>query len=210
MSSGVDRWLRSRAETLLKNTGVREGSCVLDFGCWKGRYTIPAARIVGDRGHVYAVDKDKPTLRKMKRRARKEGLRNIEVLYVPADGSIPVQDQVADLVLLYDVLHGGYLPERAQRKNVLRQIHRVLRFGGRLSCYLTHVKEYRLTFRKLLGEIESTGFRLCGESRRTLVHEDKVVRGRVFCFEKSSHSKRPRAQRRPSRKRSARPKGRKA
>lgn len=210
MSSNADRWLQSRAEPFLEKTGIRKGSCVLDFGIWEGRYTIPAARIVGDRGHVYAVDKDKPALRKMKRRAKKEGLRNIEAIYVPADESIPVQDQVADLVLLYDVLHGGYFPEKAQRKNVLRQIHRILKLGGRLSCYLTHVKEYRLTFRELLEEIESTGFRLRGESRRTLVHEDKVVRGRVFCFEKSSRSKRARGRQRLSKKRSARTTGRKA
>ncbi len=198
MATQVDRWLRHSAQPFLRRTGIRKGHCVLDFGIWEGRYTIPAARIVGDQGHVYAVDKDKPTLRKMKRRAKKEGLRNIEELYVPADGSIPVQDQVADLVLLYDVLHGGYFPEKAQRKNVLREIYRVLRFGGQLSCYLTHLKEYRLTFRELLQEIESTGFHRRGESRRTLVHEDKVVRGRVFSFEKRSGPKQLR-HRRPER-----------
>jgi len=162
---------------------------VLDFGCSEGRYTIPAARIVEDEGHVYAVDKDKPALRVMKRRAKKEGLHNIEAIHVPPDGSIPIQAQVADLALLYDVLHGGYLPEKPQRKSVLREIHRVLKRRGRLSCYLTHVKEYRLTFSELLREIESTGFRLLGDSRRTLLHQNEVVRGRVFSFEKRSGSK---------------------
>jgi ubiquinone/menaquinone biosynthesis C-methylase UbiE len=184
MKAQADRWVRNRAQPLLRRIGVRKGICLLDFGCWEGRYTLPAARIVGDEGRVYAVDKDKTALRVLTRTADKEGLRNIEIFHVPPDGNIPIQARVADLALLYDVLHGGYLPEKAQRKRVLREIHRVLKPGGRLSCYLTHVKKYRLTFRELLGEIERTGFRLRGESRRTLLHSDNVVRGRVFSFEK--------------------------
>jgi ubiquinone/menaquinone biosynthesis C-methylase UbiE len=195
MAAHVDRWLRTRAQSFLRRTGIRNGRCVLDFGCWEGRYTIPAARIVGDEGLVYAVDKDRAALRVMKRKAKKEGLRNIEAIHVPAGKSVPVPAQVADFALLYDVLHGGYLPEKPDRKSVLREIHRTLKRGGRLSCYLTHVKEFRLTFGELLAEIESTGFRLLGESRRTLVHSDKVVRGRVFSFEKRSGSRQVRHRR---------------
>jgi ubiquinone/menaquinone biosynthesis C-methylase UbiE len=196
MTVQVHRWLRDRAQPLLRRIGVREGICLLDFGCWEGRYTLPAAKIVGDEGCVYAVDKDKPPLRALKREADRKGLRNIEAIHVPPNGSIPIQAQVADLALLYDVLHGGYLPEKAQRKSVLREIRRALRPGGSLSCYLTHVKEYHLTFGELVGEIESAGFRLQGESRRTLLHEDTVVRGRVFSFEKRSGSKQVRRRRR--------------
>jgi ubiquinone/menaquinone biosynthesis C-methylase UbiE len=189
MAAQADRWVRDRAQPLLKRVGVRRGICLLDFGCWEGRYALPAARIVGDGGRVYAVDKDKAPLRVLKRAADREGLRNIEAIHVPPDGSIPMRAQVADLALLYDVLHAGYLPEKAQRESRLREIHRVLKPGGRLSCYLTHLKEFRLTFGELLGEIESAGFRLRGESRRTLLHSDNVVRGRVFSFEKRCGSR---------------------
>ena len=40
----------------LKQAGVSPGMRVLDFGCEPGRYTIPAASLVGPEGIVYAVD----------------------------------------------------------------------------------------------------------------------------------------------------------
>jgi cyclopropane fatty-acyl-phospholipid synthase-like methyltransferase len=39
---------------LLKKVGIWPGDLVLDFGCGRGCYTIPAAGIVGKRGVVYA------------------------------------------------------------------------------------------------------------------------------------------------------------
>ena len=40
----------------LKDAGIQPGMSVLDFGCGLGRYSLPAARIVGKEGVVYAVD----------------------------------------------------------------------------------------------------------------------------------------------------------
>ena len=41
---------------LLKAAGLEEGQKVIEVGCGPGFFTIPAARIVGDEGHVYAVE----------------------------------------------------------------------------------------------------------------------------------------------------------
>jgi ubiquinone/menaquinone biosynthesis C-methylase UbiE len=37
---------------LLKAAGLEEGQKVIEVGCGPGFFTIPAARIVGDEGHV--------------------------------------------------------------------------------------------------------------------------------------------------------------
>ena len=47
---------------LLKDVGIKAGQVVLDFGCGSGTYTVPAARTVGDKGKVYALDKDSKVL----------------------------------------------------------------------------------------------------------------------------------------------------
>jgi tRNA A58 N-methylase Trm61 len=39
------------------DVGIEQNHSVIDFGCGKGAYVIPAARIVGEIGKVYAVDK---------------------------------------------------------------------------------------------------------------------------------------------------------
>lgn len=37
-------------------SGIKEGSHVLDYGCGPGFCTIPAAKIVGSQGMIYALD----------------------------------------------------------------------------------------------------------------------------------------------------------
>ena len=52
-------WLKKYSEKLLREVGIKKGQTVLDFGCGKGNYTIPVAKIVGQDGFVYALDKSK-------------------------------------------------------------------------------------------------------------------------------------------------------
>jgi precorrin-6B methylase 2 len=62
---------------LLKDVGIEAGQVVLDFGCGSGTYTVPAARIVGDKGKVYALDKDSEVLNKLMQKAQLAGLNNV-------------------------------------------------------------------------------------------------------------------------------------
>ena len=163
MPAEAHNWLSRNAATLLRRAGLQEGQTVLDFGCHDGNYTIPASMVVGPEGKVYGYDKDKDKLRDLSRAIRKKR------------GAV-------DVVLLYDVLHRGYFPEQEERDLVLKNIHRVLRPGGCLSCYLTHLKQYGMTYARLILEIETAGFSLSDEAKRTLVHDESVVRGRVFSF----------------------------
>ncbi len=175
-------WLAARAAGFLRRVGLAEGRTVLDFGCNRGNYARPAARIVGLGGKVYAVDKDKKVLRELRRAAKHKGLRNMRCIHVSEDGRLPLRTGSVDTVLLYDVLHRGYLPEVAQRKHILQEIHRVLQPGGLLSFFPTHLKKYGLTFRELIREVRKADFKPRGESRRRLVHDGKLVRGRILAF----------------------------
>jgi len=200
MSRKVDNWLKDGAEGFLRRIGLGEGDRILDFGTRDGTYDIPAARVVGKTGRVYAVDKDKEALQKTKRRARSAGIENLHAIHVPDGRPIPVPKGSVDVVLLYDILHGGYFPEAAQRMRLLHRLRWTLKPGGLLSCYLTHVKQFGLTYRQLLGEIRSAGFVLEGESRRTLIHDDRLVRGRVFRFRKPPVADKVRIDCRPRRR----------
>ena len=50
--------LEAHAFKILKKAGIERGMTVLDFCCGSGTYTIPAAKIVGEEGKIYALDKD--------------------------------------------------------------------------------------------------------------------------------------------------------
>lgn len=186
MEANATTWIRDKAEAFLARIGVRQGRTVLDFGCNDGNYTIPAARIVGDGGTVYAVDKNRDSLKGLRREVREKGLRNIELLPVRKDRDLPMQSSSVDVVLLYDTLHGGYFPEAAERSRVLQRIHRVLRPGGLLSCYPTDLKRYGMTFNEIVGEITNIGFRCHDKHYRELVHDGRLVRGWVFNFTRDS------------------------
>ena len=62
---------------VLFELGIRAGNAVLDFGCGSGTYTIPAAKLVGTGGRVYALDINSKFLNKIEERAKQEGLTNI-------------------------------------------------------------------------------------------------------------------------------------
>ena len=77
------------AEEALGKIGVQQGQKVLDFGCGSGNYTVPAAKIVGKEGIVYALDKDKNVLDGLMEKAKsltKTGL----------------DDDSVDVILIYD------------------------------------------------------------------------------------------------------------
>jgi len=186
MEADARQWLEKKVEAFLRRIGLREGQTVLDFGCNNGNYTMPAARIVGDSGRLYALDKNEDSLKGLMREVEKKRLRNIETLHVAEDRHIPLPRHSVDVALLYDTLHCGYMPDVAQRKRVLARIYSVIRPGGILSCYPTHLRKYGMTFKKLLKEIVDVGFRLEDEHRRVVIHDGKLVRGRVFSFKKPS------------------------
>ena len=43
-------------ENILDGIGLHPGMTFIDIGCGQGFFTIPAAKIVGDSGKVYASD----------------------------------------------------------------------------------------------------------------------------------------------------------
>ena len=184
MEHTAERWLQKSAEMFLRNQDMREGQKVVDFGCNNGNYTIPAARIVGETGTVYAIDKDKTGLQELKHAVRDEALENVHFIQIKDGKKIPLPVGHVDMVLLYDVLHRGYMPEAAQRERLLRQVYQVLKPNGLLSFYPTHIRKYGITLNQVLKEVKSVGFQFRQKSRRTLVHDGKLVRGYVFKFSK--------------------------
>ena len=45
MEKEIEKWLETKGIEFLKKVGIKPGQTVLDFGCGKGNYSIPAARI---------------------------------------------------------------------------------------------------------------------------------------------------------------------
>lgn len=129
----------SRAN-ILKEVNIKPGFKVLDYGCGPGSYTIVASRLVGSKGKVYALDIHPLAIQKVKTLASKRGLNNVQT--IQSDCATGLDDESMDVVLLYDILHLLNQPEQ-----ILKELHRVLKPGGILSCNDHHMKGNRIITR---------------------------------------------------------------
>jgi ubiquinone/menaquinone biosynthesis C-methylase UbiE len=164
---------------LLKDVGIKAGQVVLDFGCGSGTYTVPAARIIGDKGKVYALDKDSKVLNKLMQRAQSVGLNNVESIDTHGELEIGLADGSVDVVLLFDVLHSYYFPRPEDRRKLLDEVHRICKAEALVLVYPEHMES---TAKR---EMEKASFRLESEFQGTIVHHDKdSVQGQVLTFGK--------------------------
>ena len=91
-------------EAVWKEVGLRPGSTVVEIGAGTGYFAIPAARKVGSNGRVYAVDISKDLVGYLKERGAQEHLPQFQAVHSSAD-RVPLDDGIADFVLLANVLH---------------------------------------------------------------------------------------------------------
>jgi len=64
-------------ENILAEVGIKQGYTILDYGCGSGSYTIPAARLVGESGKIYALDIHPLAVRRVQKIVVKKKLANI-------------------------------------------------------------------------------------------------------------------------------------
>ena len=82
---------------------LRPGDIVADLGAGSGLFVVPLSRAVGDKGKVLAVEIDRNFFPYIERKAKAEGVSNVQTIAgEPTDPKLP---QPIDVALLHDVLH---------------------------------------------------------------------------------------------------------
>lgn len=114
---------------ILGRLGIRPGMVVADFGCGGGYFAIPAARMVGDGGKVFAVDIQKQAIENVRSKANLEHLLQLETVWAdlesPKGSRLP--DASVDLAIIANILF-----QAEKKREVLAEAWRVLRTGGSL------------------------------------------------------------------------------
>ncbi|MCD6599638.1 MAG: class I SAM-dependent methyltransferase [Dehalococcoidia bacterium] len=171
--------LESQARKMLEKIGVNKGQTILDFGCGYGTYTIPAAKIAGEQGKVYALDKDRQVLDELMQKATSAGLKNIRRMQTSGELEIDLVDESVDKVLLFDVFHSYYFLQIADREKLLAEIYRIMKPSASLSVWPKHMES------EAGEEIKDADFHLVEEFSGMLVHENNdIEKGKVLNFEK--------------------------
>ncbi len=115
---------------IFEQVGLGVGEKMADLGCGAaGHFVLPAAKIVGEQGTVYAVDLLKSVLEAVKSRARLEGVSNVKVVWSNLEiyGATDIKEGSLDLTLLANTLF-----QIPKREEVFREAVRLTKKGGRV------------------------------------------------------------------------------
>jgi ubiquinone/menaquinone biosynthesis C-methylase UbiE len=175
----VDKWIKKQGIKFLKEVGIKEGDIIFDCCCGEGNYAIPAAKISGKNGMVYAMDMNKNKLDTLKGKSNLENLKNIKIIEKEFKKSIPLPDKSIDMVLLYDIFW-YFSIEDIRLPALLDEVYRILKNNGLLSIYPEHVDTNRL---KLI--IINANFRWEQEFFNTLIHNNNLKKGYIWNFKKA-------------------------
>lgn len=191
MREEIRSWLDNKGLEFLKKIGIKSGQTVLDFGCGKGNYTLPAAKIVEKEGIVYALDKNSEKLVQLGERAEKEGLTNIKRINTSGKMDTGLRSGSIDAILLYDIIHLVGKDDSStlkDRKKLYKEAHRLIKPSGMLSVYPTHLKTHTDvgSIEEIRKEILDFGFEFEKEFLEILVHDDIFIDGKILNFRKKT------------------------
>ncbi|MFZ2071011.1 MAG: class I SAM-dependent methyltransferase [Halobacteriota archaeon] len=187
MEDDVKKWIEQDGEKFLEGIGIKKGQAVLDFGCGEGHYTIPASKVVGANAKVYALDKDKNVLDKLKRKLEEKEIINVEL--INEETRIPLGEDTVDVVLCYDVIHLVGKNESSTVKDRMKlygTIRRIAKGNALVSVYPTHLVTHTdvTSNQEIKKEIEIAGFKYERKIHTELIHDDNKVKGYILNFRK--------------------------
>ncbi|MBN2088112.1 class I SAM-dependent methyltransferase [candidate division KSB1 bacterium] len=148
---------------ILERAGLKSGQTVLEVGCGPGFFTIPAAKIVGKAGKVYAVDIHPLAIERVQNKIDKAEIKNVSLIHGNAsDTGLP--DQSIDLAFMFGLpyIQGGL-------DSLLTEMYRIFKPGAILAF-----QKSRGSKEKLIKEVQEKRFKYLDQ------------KGRIFIFEKGN------------------------
>ncbi len=106
---------------------VALGSTVLDIGCGMGLDLFVASKLVGKNGHVFGIDLTEEMVQRARVNLTLARVTNFEIQKVDSD-IIPYGDNSFDVVI-----SNGVINLSPNKETTFREIHRVLKPGGKLQ-----------------------------------------------------------------------------
>jgi 2-polyprenyl-3-methyl-5-hydroxy-6-metoxy-1,4-benzoquinol methylase len=160
-----NREQEERCSLLLTNLGVKRGMNICDMGCGNGFYTLQLAKMVGETGHLYAVDIQPEMLKFLNERADKQGVTNVSpILGTFTNPRLPAGKM--DLILCVDVYHEFSHPEQ-----MLAAMRKALAPGGLVALVEYRAEdekvpikpEHKMSKEQIMKEFPANGFKLVKE-----------------------------------------------
>lgn len=130
MGSKVREWIMNPVTTL-QGADIQSGQTVLEVGCGTGFFTIPAAQMIGDQGHLVAMDPSSGFIEVVSEKVQSAELKNVRIVKRDAlDTGLDAASM--DKVLLFGVIPFPLLP----LDRLLPEMHRILKPEGTMALWL--------------------------------------------------------------------------
>ncbi|HMA62937.1 MAG TPA: class I SAM-dependent methyltransferase [bacterium] len=189
MNNWTENWENDLAIQLLKKVGIESQDRILDFGCGKGTYSIPAARITNPKGQVFALDQNNSSLNKVQNKAEQASLNNLTIVKTTGSFYTEFDNDFFDVILLYDVLH---FFDKKERASLFKELYRILKIQGLLSIFPKHTADNfplielsKTSVNELKQEIERAGFIEEKQVSSQIMHNSNLEKGTIYNFSKS-------------------------
>ena len=117
-------------DKIIKRSGIEPGMKVLEIGCGSGAFTTFIARVLENKGEVYALDIQPAMLKQLEKKLAKpenQDIKNVKLIQASAY-NLPLENNSLDLVYMITVLQ-----EIPDRQKALAEIKRVLKPEGILA-----------------------------------------------------------------------------
>ena len=150
--NGIRRWIQNPDQIV--KAYVREGDTVVDVGPGIGFFTIPMARLVGDRGQVIAVDIQEEMLAAISQRALRAGVAHRIRPQLASPVSLNVT-AMADFILAFWMAH-----EVPHQEKFFAQLYAILKADGKFLLAEPKLHVSRPQFDAAVGAARKAGFRL--------------------------------------------------
>jgi ubiquinone/menaquinone biosynthesis C-methylase UbiE len=115
---------------IFSEINLKSGDSVLDLGCGPGDYSLEIAKIVGQSGTVYSLDKQEELLFDLKGRTSAAGLKNIKTIPCDITSPLILGKNSINACLIATVLHIPGVSEK--REDLFSEVYRVLKPDGKL------------------------------------------------------------------------------
>ena len=122
------RYRFSSPMKILRGTDIQPGQTVLEVGCGTGFHTVSAARLIGDKGCLVAMDILSDYIERASKKVQAAELRKVHVVKRDAMDT-ELDAESIDTVLLFSVIPSPTLP----LSRFLPEMHRVLKPEGTMA-----------------------------------------------------------------------------
>lgn len=158
-----DAW--QKPDEVLRAIGIEPGASVCDVGAGPGYFALRMSRLVGARGHVFAVDVEPRILDRLRARLEQAKLRNVTPVLATGDDAL-LPPSSCDVILIADTYH--HFPDGVE---YLRRLSAALKPGGRVVNIDFHKRplpvgpppEHKIAREDFVAQARHAGFDVVAE-----------------------------------------------